>query len=99
MDKINKVIGSDFRKELIKQMITLSSAGFGVVAALAWNEAIQTFVNDYVTKYLSAGSGLLSKFIYAIVITVIAVLVTYQLTKMFKVEANKDKKAEDEKSD
>lgn len=83
------MIGSQFRKELIKQMITLSSAGFGVVAALAWNEAIQTFVDEYLVKYASVGSGILSKFIYAVIITAVAVLVTYQLTKMVKVEDKK----------
>ena len=71
-----------FRKELLKQMITLATAGFGLVAALAWNEAVQAFVNDYVNKYLSVGSGIVSKFIYAIVITAFAVIVTYQLTKL-----------------
>ncbi len=91
MDKV-KNIGTDFRKELIRQMITLSSAGFGVVAALAWNEAIQEFVNEVVNKYLSVGTGILSKFIYAVIITIIAVLVTYQLTKMFKIEDEKHKK-------
>lgn len=69
-------------KELIAQMVTLSTAGFGFVAALAWNEAIQSFVNEYVAKYLSVESGVLSRFIYAIVITCVAVLVTYQLSKL-----------------
>lgn len=86
MDKIKKPLklGRDFQKEVLKQMITLSSAGFGVVAALAWNEAIQAFVNEYVVKYASVGSGIMSKFIYAVIITAIAVLVTYQLTRMIK---------------
>lgn len=69
------------RRELLKQMVTLSTAGFGLVAALAWNEAVQGFVNEYVSKYISVGSGIISKFIYAILITVFAVVVTYQLTK------------------
>ena len=63
-------------------MVTLSTAGFGLVAALAWNEAIQAFVSEYIDKYLSIGSGILSRFIYAIIITALAVLVTYQLTKL-----------------
>ena len=71
-----------FHKELIRQIITLSTAGFGFVAALAWNEAIQSLVNEYVAKYLSVESGVLSRFIYAIVITCVAVLVTYQLSKV-----------------
>lgn len=71
-------------QELISQMIALSTAGFGLVAALAWNEAIQAFVKEYIDKYISQGSGILSRFIYAILITLIAVLVTYQLSKLSK---------------
>lgn len=71
-----------FHKELIRQMVVLSTAGFGLVAALAWNEAIQSFVNSYVVKYIAPGSGVLSRFIYAIIITLIAVLVTYQLSRL-----------------
>ena len=63
-------------------MVTLSTAGFGLVAALAWNEAIQAFVKEYIDRYISVGSGIISRFIYAIIITAIAVLVTYQLTKL-----------------
>lgn len=70
------------RQELIKQMVTLATAGFGLVAALAWNEAIQAFVKEYVDKYVSIGSGIISRFIYAIIITAFAVFVTYQLTKI-----------------
>ncbi len=72
------------RQELFKQMITLSTSGFGLVAALAWNEAIQSFVNEYANKYLSVGSGIISKFVYAVLITGLAVFITYQLTKLIK---------------
>jgi len=70
--------------EILKQMVTLSSSGFGLVAALAWNNVIQEFVKVYVNKWLPPGGGLLSLTIYAIAITVLAVLVTYQLTKFLK---------------
>ena len=71
-------------KELLKQMVALSTAGFGLVAALAWNDAIQAFVNDYLAKYISAGPAIISKFVYAILITALAVFITYQLTKLIK---------------
>lgn len=71
-----------FHKELIQQLITLSTSGFGLVAALAWNEAIQTFVQDYIQKFYPNQSGALSKFIYAIIITALAVLITYQLSRL-----------------
>ena len=72
------------RIELIKQMIALSTAGFGLVAALAWNSLIQEIVNNYIKKYLPANSGIISLAIYAIVITVIAVIITYQLTGLLE---------------
>ena len=71
-----------FRRELIEQFLTLSTSGFGLVAALAWNEAIQTFVSDYIQKFYPNQSGAISKFIYAIIITLFAVLITYQLSRL-----------------
>ena len=79
-------MATKFQRELVKQMVTLSTSGFGLVAALAWNEAIQAFVRQYIDQYLSVGSGIISRFIYAIIITAFAVLVTYQLTKIVKEE-------------
>lgn len=77
-------MATKFQKELVKQMITLSTSGFGLVAALAWNEAIQAFVKEYIDQYISIGSGIISRFIYAIIITAFAVVITYQLTKIVK---------------
>lgn len=67
---------------IVKQMIALSTSGFGLVAALAWNNVIQEFVNEYVKKYFQVGSGVISLLIYAILITILAVTVTYQLSKI-----------------
>ena len=77
-------MATKFHKELLKQMITLSTSGFGLVAALAWNEAIQAFVKEYIDQYISVGSGIISRFIYAIIITALAVIITYQLTRIIK---------------
>lgn len=70
--------------DVVRQLITLSTSGFGLVAALAWNNVIQEFVNTYVKKYLAVDSGLISLLLYAILITVIAVLVTYQLSSLLQ---------------
>jgi hypothetical protein len=78
-----------FRQELIRQMVTLATAGFGLVAALAWNEAVQSFVEEYINQYLSVGSGILSKFIYAVAITAFAVFVTFQLTRLIEEDDKK----------
>lgn len=68
--------------ELIKQMVTLSTSGFGLVAALAWNSLIQEVVNTYIKKWLPGNSGLISLLIYALIVTILAVVVTMQLSKL-----------------
>jgi hypothetical protein len=68
--------------EIIKQITILSTSAFGLVAALAWNSVIQEFVNTYVKKWLPAGSGIISLLIYAVIITVLAVFITLQLSKL-----------------
>ncbi len=70
--------------ELVRQMLTLATSGFGLVAALAWNSLIQEFVNSYIKKYFPANSGIISLLIYALVITFIAVFITYQLSKVLE---------------
>lgn len=67
---------------VVTQMLTLATSGFGLVAALAWNNVIQEFVNSYVKTFLPQGSGLASLGIYAIAITVLAVFVTLQLSQL-----------------
>ena len=70
--------------EIAKQMVTLSTAGFGLVSALAWNNLIQEFVNSYIKKWLPGNGQIISLFIYAVIITVLAVFVTLQLSKIVK---------------
>jgi hypothetical protein len=72
----------DLRVQIVHQMLTLATSGFGLVAALAWNNVIQEFVNNYIKKFLPVGSGILSLLIYAVVVTFSAVFVTYQLSKI-----------------
>lgn len=70
--------------EAVRQMLTLATSGFGLVSALAWNSLVQEFVNSYIKKFLPQGSGILSLLIYAIVITLLAVAVTLQLTRLLQ---------------
>lgn len=68
--------------EVVRQMVTLSTSGFGLVAALAWNSVIQEFVNSYLKKVLPNGSGIFSLLIYAVLVTLLAVLITFQLSQL-----------------
>lgn len=79
--------------EIVRQMLTLATAGFGLVAALAWNSLIQTLVDDYIKRLLPANGKLTSQMVYALVVTVLAVFVTYQLSKVLRrLEAKEEKK-------
>lgn len=71
-------------KTIVTQTITLITTSFGLVAALAWNEAIKEAVTEYIKPYFAKGSGAISLFIYAIAITIISVLLTIQLTKVLE---------------
>jgi hypothetical protein len=59
-------------------MISLASAAFGVVAALAWNSAITALVKEI----FGTGAQIISLFLYAIIITIIAVIVMVNLGKV-----------------
>ena len=74
--------GTKLHAEVIKQMVTLSTSGFGLVAALAWNSLIQEVVNTYVKKWLPGNSGIISLLIYAVIVTFLAVVITMQLSRL-----------------
>ncbi len=66
------------RSAYLQTMISLASAAFGVVAALAWNSAITALV----TQIFGTGGAIVSLFLYAILITVIAVIVMVNLARL-----------------
>ncbi len=67
---------------ILRQMVALSTSGLGLVAALAWNNVIKELVDNHIKPYLPQGSSLISLFVYAIAITALAVVTTYNLTKV-----------------
>mgnify|MGYP000908878475 FL=1 len=75
---------SSLKKEILKQMLGLSISAFGVVAALAWNSVITELVSKYIQPLVGGSSGIISLLIYAVVVTILAVIVTYNLSKLVK---------------
>ena len=63
--------------EIIEKLSTLVTAGFGLVAAFAWNDAIKAIFS----KYYSAGEAIPEKVTYALTVTIIAVVITVYLGK------------------
>lgn len=71
-----------FREELTEQMLKLATSGFGLVAALAWNDLIKKFIAEYIQPVAGESSGFVSLLIYALIVTVLAVAVTYSLSRI-----------------
>jgi hypothetical protein len=61
----------------LQTMIALASASFGLVAALAWNEAIKATLT-----LLGLGDSLAGLYTYAIIATVLAIVVLVWLGKL-----------------
>jgi len=68
---------TEMKSQVMETIATLLTTAFGLIAALAWNEAIKALI----TQYLGAGSGLTGLFIYAILITIIAVIATILIAR------------------
>lgn len=83
----NKSASDKKVKELVRERtISYIVAAFGLVAGLAWNEAIKSFI-EYL--FPLAQNTLLAKFIYALALTVVLVFVSVYLARLFKKEENK----------
>jgi hypothetical protein len=64
-------------RAFVQTMIALASASLGLVAALAWNEAIKATL-----ARLGLGESLAGLYAYAILATVIAILVLVMLGRL-----------------
>ncbi len=65
-------------KMVLQSMIALASAALGLVAALAWNDAIK----ETIKQIMETDDSLSSKYLYAILATAIAVIVVLVLAKL-----------------
>ena len=66
------------KKEVIEKLTALIVAAFGLVAALAWNGAIQAIFK----QVLGTDEGVVSMLIYAFVVTIIAVIAAIWIGKI-----------------
>lgn len=73
------------KKDVIDKLAALITAAFGLVAALAWNDAIKAL---FVGPCGSEGAGALCSlssggpWVYAIIVTVLAVVATMWIAKL-----------------
>jgi len=71
----------NLKKEIHQQTLGYILAAFGLVAGLAWNEAIKSFIE---TLFPVSANSLMIKFIYALLVTLVVVLITVYLSRLFK---------------
>ncbi len=84
---------------ILKQMSSLAASGFSLVAALAWNDLIKAFIEEFIKPYASKGSGMLAQLLYAVVITAFVVIITYQLSVIQeRFEKKEEKEVQKKKS-
>ena len=69
---------SEISKMIMETMLTLITAAFAFVAGLAWNEAIQKLIEEFYT----AGGAVTGLLIYAVIVTIVAVVVTVLLARI-----------------
>jgi hypothetical protein len=67
----------EVRTQVAGTISTLMTVAFGLIAALAWNDAIKAIIAAVIPK----GNGITGLLIYAIIITIIAVVATILITK------------------
>jgi hypothetical protein len=73
-EQLTKEEKKSLRVEIFEKLTTLMVTAFGLVAALAWNDAVQTLFKEIFGEQ----SNLAAKFIYASGITVVIVALTIQ---------------------
>lgn len=76
------------KSEILEKIAALLTAAFGLVAALAWNGAIRAIFEEL----FGSADNITAMLIYAVLVTIIAVLVTIWV-------ARATKKAKGEKGD
>jgi hypothetical protein len=68
------------KAEVLDKIAALITAAFGLVAALAWNGAIRAIFD----AVFGSADNITAMLIYAVVITIIAVLVTIWIARAVK---------------
>lgn len=71
-----------YQKAVVEQMLKLATSAFGLVAALAWNELIKGTIDEFVKNRINTNSKLISLAVYALIVTILAVFITLQLSKL-----------------
>ena len=64
-------------------MIGVATVAFGLIAAGAWNK----FISDLIAQFLKPGSGVFAELLYAVIVTILAIVVVQGLARLAQKEA------------
>jgi hypothetical protein len=95
MDPTQKQKDEELHLIILKRTYELITSAFTFVAALAWNEAIQSLFQ----KLFGTASSLAAKFLYAVLLTVIIVYLGTRLAKISSLVEKKLKPAQGDSTD
>lgn len=90
-------LAREFRNQLVLTSSTLITSAFALVAAFAWNDLVKAAID----KYISPGQTILSRVVYVLLVTLLAVLVSFQFGKLAasnKVEQEEQEEKEEKGS-
>ena len=74
------------KNQVKDKIVSLIAAAFGLVAALAWNDAVKSLIDHL---FPVSNGGIFAKFIYAVAVTILAVLLVYYLERIFSKKEEK----------
>jgi len=80
------------KKDVVEKLAALMIAAFGLIAALAWNGAIQAIF----ASIFGDANDITAMLIYAIVVTIIAVFVTIWIGRIESKATNKEEVVKEE---
>jgi hypothetical protein len=72
------MIDKETKEQIKEQTAGYMTAALGLVAGLAWNDAIKSLIEAF---YPFAKDGLFAKFLYAVIITIVVVFISRSLLR------------------
>lgn len=81
-----KIDKAELKKEIRERTVGYITAALGLVAGLAWNDAIKSIIE---TVYPFGQGTMWAKLIYAVLVTILIVFVTIYLMKWTKKDGAK----------
>lgn len=78
---------NNLRNQVRQQTLGYITAALGLVAGLAWNDAIKSLIQAI---FPNSHNSVIAQFVYAVLITIAVVILSTYLVKIFRRKENND---------